>query len=89
MFFGDYSFFDYKLNINGYTGQDYGGFATMHFLMVFIGLLLIVSARKPLSFSIVKEGFLFVHLAPKTTARLPDFCKFRCIIRHIRKENRV
>ena len=25
MFFGDYSFFDYKYNISGYSGQDFGG----------------------------------------------------------------
>ena len=27
MFRGNYNFFDYKYNILGYTGQDYGGIA--------------------------------------------------------------
>lgn len=42
MFFGDYSFFDYKLNITGYTGQDYGGFAQYLYLALSVLLLLLL-----------------------------------------------
>ena len=42
MFFGDYSFFDYKFNITGYTGQDYGGFAQYLYLTISVILLVIL-----------------------------------------------
>lgn len=34
MFTGDYNFFDYKYNIVGYTGQDYGGFPQKLYLII-------------------------------------------------------
>lgn len=40
MFKGNYNFFDYKYNITGYNGQDFGGFA--QYLYLFIALLLII-----------------------------------------------
>ena len=39
MFKGDYNFFDYKYNIMGYNGQDFGGFA--QYLYLFISIILI------------------------------------------------
>ena len=48
IFTGDYDFFDYKGNITGYTGQDYGGFAQYLYLMISAALLavLLVTLRK-------------------------------------------
>lgn len=43
MFTGDYGFFDYKYNIEGYTGQDFGGLAQYLYLgicAVLLGILL-------------------------------------------------
>ncbi len=40
MFEGNYSFFDYKYNIEGYNGQDYGGMA--QYLYLFISVILLV-----------------------------------------------
>lgn len=42
MFSGDYSFFDYKYNIVGYTGQDYGGISQYIYLCGSIVLLIIL-----------------------------------------------
>lgn len=42
MFSGDYSFFDYKHNIIGYTGQDFGSSAQLVYLI--ISLVLLVGA---------------------------------------------
>ena len=42
MFKGNYNFFDYKYNITGYTGQDYGGFAQYLYLTISIILLTIL-----------------------------------------------
>ncbi len=39
VFTGDYNFFDYKYNIPGYTGQDYGGFAQYLYLAISVVLL--------------------------------------------------
>ena len=39
MFTGGYNFFDYKYNITGYTGQDYGGFAQYFYLALPVVLL--------------------------------------------------
>ena len=39
MFKGNYNFFDYKYNIAGYTGQDYGGIAQHTYLIISILLL--------------------------------------------------
>ena len=48
MFRGNYNFFDYKYNITGYTGQDYGGIAQYVYLIVSIILMttLLISLRK-------------------------------------------
>ena len=40
MFKGNYNFFDYKYNITGYNGQDYGGFAQYLYLIISIILLI-------------------------------------------------
>ena len=42
MFKGDYSFFDYKYNISGYNGQDYGGFPQHLYLIISIVLIFIL-----------------------------------------------
>ncbi len=48
MFRGNYHFFDYKYNIDGYTGQDYGGVAQYAYLVISVILLvgLLVALRK-------------------------------------------
>ncbi len=50
MFTGDYHFFDYKYDIAGYTGQDYGGPAQMIYLgasFVLLTVLLIALRKTP------------------------------------------
>lgn len=42
MFTGDYGFFDYKYNIEGYSGQDFGGLAQYLYLGICAVLLLIL-----------------------------------------------
>jgi len=44
VFKGAYSFFDYKYNILGYSGQDYGGFPQYLYLGVSICLLIVLLA---------------------------------------------
>lgn len=39
MFTGDYNFFEYKYNIQGYSGQDYGGLAQWLYLGLSIALI--------------------------------------------------
>ena len=47
MYSGDYSFFDYKYNISGYSGQDYGGLAQYIYLIIaIIGLILFLWTLK-------------------------------------------
>ncbi|MBR3423566.1 MAG: YwaF family protein [Clostridia bacterium] len=48
MFTGSYNFFDYKYNIPGYSGQDYGGIAQYLYLAISAVLLvaLLVALRK-------------------------------------------
>lgn len=48
MFKGNYNFFDYKYNITGYTGQDYGGIAQSIYLIISIVLIviLLIALRK-------------------------------------------
>ena len=48
MFRGNYNFFDYKYNIIGYTGQDYGGIAQYLYLIisVIVMLALLILLRK-------------------------------------------
>lgn len=42
MFKGDYNFFDYKYNINGYNGQDFGTIGQYIYLIISIILLIIL-----------------------------------------------
>lgn len=42
MFKGDYNFFDYKYNIAGYTGQDFGGFPQYLYLCISIILIIVL-----------------------------------------------
>ena len=42
MYSGNYNFFDYKYNISGYTGQDYGGIAQNIYLFGSIVLLIVL-----------------------------------------------
>jgi hypothetical protein len=44
MFTGDYGFFEYKYNIQGYTGQDYGGLAQWLYLAISAVLLVLLLA---------------------------------------------
>ncbi|MBR7033399.1 MAG: YwaF family protein [Clostridia bacterium] len=48
MFTGNYNFFDYKFNIPGYSGQDYGGVAQYLYLAISAVLLvaLLIALRK-------------------------------------------
>ena len=48
MFTGNYGFFDYKKNIAGYTGQDYGAFPQYLYLAISVVLLtgLLIAFRK-------------------------------------------
>lgn len=48
MFKGNYNFFDYKYNIAGYTGQDFGSIAQKLYLIISFVLLivLLISLRK-------------------------------------------
>ncbi len=48
MFTGNYNFFDYKKNIPGYEGQDYGGFPQYLYLAVSVVLIvgLLIALRK-------------------------------------------
>ncbi|MBQ9545463.1 MAG: YwaF family protein [Clostridia bacterium] len=65
MFTGDYGFFEYKYNIPGYTGQDYGGFAQYLYLAISVVLLtgLLFALRKtPLQKVRKIIGFLGIFL---------------------------
>ena len=42
MFRGDYNFFDYKYNIPGYNGQDYGSFPQYLYLIISVILLIVL-----------------------------------------------
>ena len=74
MFKGDYNFFDYKYNIPGYNGQDYGAFPQYLYLIISIVLLfiLLILLRK-LSQEKVKRIiriigiFLIIFYISKTT----------------------
>ena len=74
MFAGDYGFFDYKYNISGYTGQDYGGPAQRIYLVISAVLLtvLLIVFRKTAREKIYKLVgilgiFLTVFYVTKTT----------------------
>jgi len=65
MFTGDYNYFDYKYNIPGYTGQDYGGFAQYFYLalsVVLLTVLLIALRKTPKERARKIIGFLGIFL---------------------------
>ena len=73
MFKGDYNFFDYKYNINGYSGQDFGGFAQQLYLIVSIFLIVILlilmrnlSKDKVLKIIRIISVFLLIFYIGKT-----------------------
>ena len=74
MFKGEYNFFDYKYNIVGYTGQDYGSLAQYLYLIISIILLIILlilfkkySKEKVLKIIRIISIFLVVLYIGKTT----------------------
>lgn len=74
MFRGDYNFFDYKYNIVGYNGQDYGGFAQYLYLIISVILLIILltllrksSKERVLRIIQITSVFLFLFYVVKTT----------------------
>ena len=74
MFKGEYNFFDYKYNISGYTGQDYGGLAQYLYLIISIILLFILlivcrkySKEKVLKIIRIISIFLLLLYIVKTT----------------------
>jgi len=74
MFKGNYNFFDYKYNITGYTGQDYGGFAQYLYLTISIILLTILlfylrkmNKEKVLKIIKVVSIFMIIFYISKTT----------------------
>ena len=74
MFKGNYNFFDYKYNIAGYTGQDYGGVAQTLYLIISIILLitLLILLRKSSKDKVLKiirftSIFLIIFYITKTT----------------------
>ena len=74
MYTGNYNFFDYKYNIIGYNGQDYGGFAQYFYMIISIILLIIllislkkISKEKVLKIIKVISIFLISFYIIKTT----------------------
>ena len=74
MFKGDYNFFDYKYNIAGYSGQDYGGFPQFLYLIISILLLIILliifknySKTRVLKIIRILSIFLILFYIIKTT----------------------
>ena len=74
MFKGDYGFFDYKYNILGYNGQDYGGIAQYLYLGISIFLLIVLlyflknsSKEKSLKIIRIISIFLVIFYLFKTT----------------------
>ena len=74
MFRGDYNFFDYKYNIQGYSGQDYGGLAQYLYLAISLVLLVTLlicfrkySKEKVLKIIRIVSIFLVVFYISKTT----------------------
>ena len=74
MFKGDYNFFEYKYNIAGYTGQDFGGFAQYLYLAISMLLMIILlvilknkSKRTVLNIIKVSAIFLLIFYIGKTT----------------------
>ena len=74
MFKGNYNFFDYKYNIVGYTGQDYGGMAQYVYLIISVILMVILlykfknfSKEKVLKIIRIISIFLIIFYISKTT----------------------
>lgn len=74
MFKGNYNFFDYKYNIPGYTGQDFGGSAQIIYLItsiILITALLIIlrksSKEKVLKIIRITSVFLLLFYIAKTS----------------------
>lgn len=74
MFTGNYNFFEYKYNIPGYTGQDYGGFAQYLYLIISVILMivLLILLRKSSKERVLKiirfvSIFLVIFYISKTT----------------------
>lgn len=74
MFKGNYNFFDYKYNIIGYSGQDYGGLAQYIYLIISILLLICLlfllrksSKEKVLTIIRILSIFLVIFYVVKTT----------------------
>lgn len=74
MYSGDYNFFDYKYNIDGYTGQDYGGVAQYLYLGISVVLLITLliifrklSKEKVLKIIRITSIFLVLFYICKTT----------------------
>ena len=45
MFRGSYNFFDYKYNIEGYSGQDFGGPAQWLYLAISAVIMILLSFK--------------------------------------------
>lgn len=74
MYKGNYNFFDYKYNISGYNGQDYGGIAQYIYLAISIVALVIslfllrkASKEKVLKIIRITSIFLVIFYIVKTT----------------------
>ena len=74
MYSGNYNFFDYKYNISGYTGQDYGGIAQNIYLFGSIALLIVlllilrkISKEKVLTIVRIVGIFMTLLYIGKTT----------------------
>lgn len=74
MFIGNYNYFDYKYNIPGYNGQDYGAFPQYLYLIIsavlLIGLLILLrkkSKEKVLKIIRIIGIFLICFYITKTT----------------------
>lgn len=74
MFKGNYNFFEYKYNISGYNGQDFGGIAQYTYLGLSLVLLIILlvifrkaSKEKVLKVIRVVSIFLIIFYVIKTT----------------------
>ena len=74
MFKGNYNFFDYKYNIAGYTGQDFGGFPQRLYLIISFGLIILLlilfrklSKEKIITVIRIISIFLIIFYIGKTT----------------------
>ena len=74
MFKGNYGFFDYKYNIAGYNGQDFGGFPQYFYLFssIVLIIILLVILRKSSKERVLKiiriiSIFLIIFYVIKTT----------------------